>query len=132
MKLKSIQLGVDYIEGEVIDANINFKNHYNVDMLKVNTKHGIHEIIPGIMVNATGAFAGKYIEMLKKAATIKNINTPTITSLPVEAKKRNIFVFNCNIPDNTPIIIPPRNTPLVIDPTGIWFRYVQRYRNIYI
>ena len=131
MKKKSIELGVDYIDGEVVGANINHKGKYRIDSIAVkdtsnsnsNSKGDVVEYIGGNYVNTTGAFAGQFVEMLSNCAKTTNINTPKITALPVEARKRSVFVINCNVPEHTDVIVPPRSTPLVVDPSGIWFRY---------
>ena len=131
MKAKSIELGVKYIDGEVVNAKIHHEGKYRIESLDVifskdkdNDKiKEISQFSAGNYVNATGPFAGKFVDMLIASAAVNNINTRSITTLPVEARKRCVFVINCNIPENSPLIVPPRSTPLVIDPTGVWFRY---------
>jgi glycine/D-amino acid oxidase-like deaminating enzyme len=56
-------------------------------------------------VNAAGASAGKIAAMAK-------------INLPVEAKKRFVFVFSTPSGTNIP------NSPLVVDPCGVYFRSV--------
>lgn len=38
--------------------------------------------------------------------------------LPIEPRKRYVYVYKCNEPENS----APLNTPLVIDPSGVYFR----------
>jgi FAD-dependent oxidoreductase domain-containing protein 1 len=83
-------------------------------------------------VNATGAWAQDTLGIMIRAAAqqctqsvVKGSVADLITPIPVEARKRCIFVVDCQVPQSevqNGILYPPRSTPLVIDPSGIWFR----------
>ncbi|KAM9788392.1 FAD-dependent oxidoreductase domain-containing protein 1 [Neosynchiropus ocellatus] len=64
------------------------------------------------VVNAAGAFSGKLMEML---AFSDDKNTPGEFLLPVQPRKRFVYVFHC--PDG-----PGLDTPFLIDYSGAYFR----------
>ena len=135
MKTRAASLGVQYLAGEAVDADVSYANNrYTVDSVTVRG-----ELVPGSgsgtaggagvsrlrahrVVNAAGAFAGMFVDMLAAAAARRNTHTSSITPLPVEPRKRCIFVLDCLPPGDFPWAIPPRSTPLVVDTSGVWFR----------
>jgi glycine/D-amino acid oxidase-like deaminating enzyme len=129
--------GVQYIDGQVFDFSLShFRfNHYRIDELliiknrpKVVTGYVPNDIIKieaGLVVNAAGAWAGRLVDILQKVIESNNSKTK-ITRLPIESRKRCIFVVNS--PHSTVDTVavtdpcPPPDTPLVIDSSGVYFR----------
>ena len=74
------------------------------------------EVTGGTFINACGAWSGNLIDLFARQNNIKNIS-----SLPVKARKRNIFVVHCPSLNN-PHAIPSDKAPLTIDPVGVYFR----------
>ncbi|KAJ4923706.1 hypothetical protein JOQ06_013985 [Pogonophryne albipinna] len=113
-KRKALSLGAEQCIGEVTD----FKYTSNIattaegdqvaqsriTSVKVQVSNSLEyqPIECAIVVNAAGALSGKLAAMLG-------------ISLPVEPRKRYIYVFNC--PDG-----PGLDTPFLIDCSGVWFR----------
>ena len=137
MKQKAISLGVEYIEAEVIGAAMTraMNSPLSVDYLRVascargNKVHseGILHIKGEKFVNAAGAWAGKFVDMLIAHSPTSSSSAHTaITRLPVERRKRCIFTVHCPGAVSSPVgedpLCPPPNTPLVIDPSGVYFR----------
>jgi len=92
---KARALGVDYIKDEVSGIE---HRHGQVQTLKLA---GGGRLACGAAVNAAGPYAGR-------VAALAGI------ALPVTAKKRFVFVFDCRAE------LP--GCPLVIDPDGVYFR----------
>ncbi len=97
---KAISLGARYVHDEVTAIQRNSLSPYLIGRL--STKLFISKTI----VLATGAHINRAIPFI--AGT-----------LPVSAKKRDVFVFE------SPAQLA--NCPLVIDPSGVWFRPEGRY-----
>ncbi|XP_058484173.1 FAD-dependent oxidoreductase domain-containing protein 1 [Solea solea] len=66
-----------------------------------------------IVVNAAGAFSSKLAQILRVGSGAKN--TFEGISLPVEPRKRFVYVFHC--PDG-----PGLDTPFLVDYSGVYFR----------
>lgn len=121
MKKKSISVGVDYIEGEVVNAKLEGSpsspaSSANITSIDVKLSNGeIQKVSGNTYVNATGAWGGKLVDMLAKNAP----NPSGIAKLPVFRRKRNVFLVHCREKDHP---IPPALTPLTVDPTGVYFR----------
>ena len=123
MKSKSISLGVEYILGNAVNAEIHSENNkFKINNIQIHNNNNSESLYAQNIVNACGAFAGQVVDMLA-AATIK-YPVARITKLPVEPRKRCIFVVDCMLPVDAPpgLTIPPRSTPLVVDTSGVWFR----------
>lgn len=64
--------------------------------------------------------------MLSAAATTSTSgDTVRVTPLPVQARKRSLFLVHCSPDPSDPLSadsIPPTNTPLTVDSSGVWFR----------
>lgn len=114
VRQKAQSLGVQYLEGSVIGAKMSEED--SIDYLRVNLRKDgqpVQYISGSTYVNAAGAWAGRFVEMLRSFAP----HSKGIALLPVEARKRCIFNIHC-----PSVQAPPPSTPLVVDPTGVWFR----------
>ncbi|CAK4080853.1 unnamed protein product [Aphanomyces euteiches] len=106
LKKKNISMGVEYIEGTVAESME--KRGQVIDSVKVATSSGdVIEIQPGHVVNASGAWAHGTAQLAG------------IHDLPIRARKRTIFVFQC--PEAQPWT-GDAASPLVVDPSGVYFR----------
>ncbi|XP_077986829.1 FAD-dependent oxidoreductase domain-containing protein 1-like [Glandiceps talaboti] len=124
-KRKAISLGVKYIHGEV--SGFKLKQEKLVSSDKVNNpEHGSKikyielslpnsdEVIPlscSTVINAAGANASEIARLVSIGLGPGVLATP----LPVEAKKRYVFLFHC-------VNGPDCGSPLVIDRSGTYFR----------
>lgn len=123
LKNKILSMGVEIIEGTVVNGKLSPKsssvsNHKiaHIDVLSSNKTHTV--ISSGNYINCAGAWGGRIIEKLKDSVS----NPKVIRSLPVNPRKRNVFVIHCPglVPCYKPV--PPKMTPLVVDITGVFFR----------
>lgn len=71
-------------------------------------------------VNAAGPWAGTVMDSM--IAAVPGKNSGGMHRLPVEPRKRYVFVVHCPGLSECDYPPPPHNTPLVVDPTGAWFR----------
>lgn len=120
-KKKCISLGTQYVQGEVI--GFEFKNqsswkgeddvpHYTTNYLYLKDEVGeVHCVEFGYLVIAAGPYSGEVSKMLHIGLGPGLLRTP----LPVEPRKRYVYVFNC---ENGPGI----DMPLIIDPSGAYVR----------
>lgn len=120
-KKKSISLGTTYVNGEVIgfefenispfqddDKDPLYRTHY----LYLKDELGeIHCVEFAYLVVAGGPFSADIAQMLHIGLGPGLLSTP----LPVEPRKRYVYVFNC---ENGPGI----DMPLTIDPSGTYVR----------
>jgi len=108
MRAKARALGCDYLIDEVVGLEVSASH---VDCVKLK---GGGEINCGMLVNATGPRAGALAQM----AGIK---------LPVEPRKRTMFVFDCaRSPEGTAQVNGGR-LPLMVTPSGVWCRPEGQY-----
>ena len=131
--LQAVDQGVHYYEADVIgcDMALDSTAGSNYRINSVQCSNDI-SITGGTFVNATGAWSGSLIDQFARSNNIKNIS-----SLPVKARKRNIFVVHCPSShtsntgtgagagadeSNVHHPIPHDKSPLTIDPTGVYFR----------
>lgn len=131
IKKKAQSLGVEYIEAKVVGGQLTSAtpgstSSYKIDHLTaVNPKNPsttIH-INAGTVINAAGAWSGKFVENLSKSVS----NSASVHPLPVNPRKRCIFSIHCRAPsglaeNGKEYPMPPSNTPLVVDPSGVYFR----------
>lgn len=98
LKIEARALGVTFVMGEVVAIE---RDGSRVD--GVTLAEGMR-IAAAHIVNCAGPFAGA-------VARLAGVD------LPVEPRKRFIFVFDCRD-------VPPalHNAPLTVDPSGVWFR----------
>ncbi|MCB6184647.1 FAD-binding oxidoreductase [Leeia sp. TBRC 13508] len=98
---KARSLGVEYIENEVVDVVTDGKQVTAVRLASGET------IQCGQMLNSAGTRG-------PKIARLAGLN------IPVEPRKRNLFVFECETPLEGVV-------PLMIDPSGVFFRQEGKY-----
>lgn len=126
MKRKAVSLGVDYIHGNVLGGKFTgdgpTPTTYNIDSVDVELKGGVGGSVVTLkadkFVNAAGPWASKLVESLSGG----NAAGAAVAHVPVEARKRVVFVVDCQPPKSSNLLVPPRATPLTVDPSGIWFR----------
>ena len=92
---KARSAGVEYLQDEVVGMR---SSAGRINTLQLR---GGASVAAGLVINA----AGPYARLVAQMAGV---------SLPVEARKRNVFVVSC--PDTLP------GCPLVCDTSGAWFR----------
>jgi FAD-dependent oxidoreductase domain-containing protein 1 len=114
MKQRAMSLGVEYADGDV--ARAYSADGKTIESVSMTTQSGESVDVKGrYFVNAAGAWASPLIDKL--AAGLGR----TLPTLPVERRKRCVFIIHCK-PGNEAAIVPPASTPLVIDPQGVYFR----------
>jgi glycine/D-amino acid oxidase-like deaminating enzyme len=111
LKHKATSMGVDFVEDYVEGGKLQDNdNNSGIKLTEINLKSG-SSLKSNIFVNAAGAWSANFIEQLKQ-----NSNK-VILSLPVEARKRCMFMFHCPLDE-----APPHTTPLTVLPSGVYFR----------
>jgi len=124
-KRKALSLGTTFVNGEVVGFDFREEEEVYVEddrgkkhayeyleRLKVKTEDGtIQPLKFAIVIVAAGAYSGE-VARLAKIGTGPNILKVPI---PVEPRKRYVFVYHC--PKG-----PGIDCPLVIDPTRTYFR----------
>lgn len=124
-KNRAIEYGAHYVQGEAV--GFDFKHQEDIimeglapgtykglDKVQVKMANGeIRTIKFAICVMAAGAQSGK----LARLANIGTGKGLLSIPLPVEPRKRYVYVYKCD-KDNGPGL----NTPLTIDPNGTYFR----------
>ncbi|KAG8008482.1 FAD-dependent oxidoreductase domain-containing protein 1 [Nibea albiflora] len=122
---KAISMGVIQCCGQVTDFKYTTNMVLNDDGERLGLRriHSVKVQMPNsleyqpvecaVVVNAAGAFSGKLAEMLGIGLGPKD--TITGIPVPVEPRKRYIYVFHC--PDG-----PGLDTPFLIDYSGVYFR----------
>ncbi|CAL1295055.1 unnamed protein product [Larinioides sclopetarius] len=120
-KKKACSLGAQYVHGEVI--GFEFEDHavgrggdakplLQANYLYVKDEVGdIHCIEFGSLVIAAGPYSADVAQLLNIGQGDGLLGVP----LPVEPRKRYVYVFNCESG-------PGINMPLLIDPTGTYVR----------
>ncbi|KAK3087818.1 hypothetical protein FSP39_011030, partial [Pinctada imbricata] len=116
LKQKNISLGVRYCDAEVIGFNrdeINNMNSYpKLTEIKLKDRDGDRFDIKFMFcVNCAGAWSGEVARM----AGVGTEMDPLRVSLPVEPRKRYVYVAHC--PEG-----PGLSAPLTVDTTGAYFR----------
>jgi len=122
LKKKSMTLGVEFVEGNVVGAKLaknsphSGPSSYVIDSVSLKKTGGVEEeITGGMVVNAAGAWSSQILDIFASKADYPTV----ITRMPVRRRKRCIFVVHCRSSD---IPIPLPTTPLVVDPSGVYFR----------
>uniref|UniRef100_A0A182QTS3 FAD dependent oxidoreductase domain-containing protein n=1 Tax=Anopheles farauti TaxID=69004 RepID=A0A182QTS3_9DIPT len=122
---RAIEYGAHYVEGEMVGFGfrqqpdiladgIEEGSYEGIDRAFVRMKDGeMREIKFAIAVIAAGAQSGA----IAKMARIGTGNGMLSIPLPVEPRKRFVYVFQCENDQG-----PGINTPLTIDPAGTYFR----------
>lgn len=128
MKRKALSLGVDFVQGEVVGSTLSTNSpgtgKHTIQSVDVQIKdgagvsNGVVALKADKFVNAAGPWAGKLVTTMAGGSD----SGVCVAPVPVEARKRVVFVVDCSPPANSGLIVPPRATPLTVDPQGIWFR----------
>ncbi|KAF4322963.1 hypothetical protein G195_004030 [Phytophthora kernoviae 00238/432] len=112
MKRKSMDLGVDVLEGEVKHFDLGGQNQ--IEKVHIEMKNSpecedlrYNSVRAGSVVNAAGCWSAKLLEACGSF------------DYPVKPRKRSMFAFHCPVDE---IWKGPAATPLVIDPNGVYFR----------
>ncbi|XP_055547441.1 FAD-dependent oxidoreductase domain-containing protein 1 [Wyeomyia smithii] len=124
-KKRAIEYGAHYVNAEVVGfefrklpnvlvGNSSMGEHEGLDKVFIRMKDGETRTVKfSIVIIAAGAESGKVAKMARVGTGKGVLSVP----LPVEPRKRYVYVFQCEN-DRGPGI----NTPLTIDPTGTYFR----------
>uniref|UniRef100_A0A1Q3FJ94 Putative oxidoreductase n=1 Tax=Culex tarsalis TaxID=7177 RepID=A0A1Q3FJ94_CULTA len=126
-KKRAIEYGAHYVEAEMVGfefrkqpdilaEGINQGEYEGLDKAYIRMKNGgeVRDIKFSIAIIAAGAASGKIAKMARIGTGQGMLSVP----LPVEPRKRYVYVYQCGADDGGPGI----NTPLTIDPTGTYFR----------
>jgi FAD-dependent oxidoreductase domain-containing protein 1 len=137
--IKAIDLGVKYLDGEVVDANmttttssissqnISVITEGNVKSLiirNIRTKE-VTSLSTEYIVSAAGAWSNSLLSAITQSQP-----NMKVFNLPIRPKKRCIFIVQCPVTSveflssssSSSTSVPPLTTPLVIDPSGVYFR----------
>lgn len=110
-KKKALSMGVHYIQGEVVGADVQSTVRSVQASLPTGEQRTIH---CNHLVNASGPWASRVAAMA--GVGLREHSNPIMhTELPVRPRKRLVFVFKC--PEG-----PTTDCPLVVDPSGVFFR----------
>jgi FAD-dependent oxidoreductase domain-containing protein 1 len=117
LKNKSKMMGVDFIEAEVLGGEVETdaaSGGLALRSLQIRSGEdtAVESIKGNTFVNCAGAWSNGIVSMLDKTSPSH------IRGLPVEARKRCIFMFQCQDEDRR----PPAETPLTVMPDGAYFR----------
>ena len=115
LKSKSIEMGVQYIHGELCGSK---RDESTGEIVSVDIQHldqsmsGASTYNTDFVVNAAGAYCGDVMSIL--AGPERPLHYPT----PVKPRKRSVFFFHCAADKNVPPI-----APLTVDsPAPVYFR----------
>jgi len=108
MRAKARSLGADYLVDEVVGLT------YSSNRVEIVHLGSGEEISCGKLVNAAGPGAG----VLAAMADI---------SLPVEPRKRTMFVFDCSRSPQGTATVNSGHLPLMVNPGGVWCRPEGQY-----
>ncbi|KAK7496987.1 hypothetical protein BaRGS_00011723 [Batillaria attramentaria] len=125
LKQKNISLGVKYVTGELeafetqeerekySEGGGPDRPHKSLVNALIRTRDDkLYSTKFAMVVNCAGPWAG---EVAMKAMIGSGENIDLATPLPVEPRKRFVYVVHC--PDG-----PGLDTPFLVDPTGVYFR----------
>lgn len=118
LRRKAVSLGAQYLNAELVGFEFERIRNYQgefpdpVHHALVKTPDGVtHKISFAILVVAAGPHSGQVAKLLRIGAGPGNLET----ALPVEPRKRYVYVVHC--PDG-----PGLNFPLVVAPDGVYCR----------
>ncbi len=121
LRRMSAEMGVTFYEGEAYNAN--FTDNSGMDTLRLDSIDAVIKdktlgnintnLKAKTFINAAGAWSSKLVDTL----TQKIPDGRSITTVPVEARKRCIFNLHC--PSAS---APPPSSPLTVSPSGVYFR----------
>lgn len=124
-KKRAIEYGAHYTEAELVGfefrqhpdilaEGVNPGTYEGLDKAYLKMKNGeIRDVKFSVVIIAAGAQSGEVAKLARIGTGKGMLSIP----LPVEPRKRYVYVFQCQN-DSGPGI----NTPLTIDPTGTYFR----------
>ncbi|XP_076454623.1 FAD-dependent oxidoreductase domain-containing protein 1-like [Babylonia areolata] len=120
LKQKNLSLGVKYVTGELEsfetstgDEYVTNDPHQTLVNAQISTRDGrTHGCKFAVVVNCAGPWAG---EVARKAGIGASRKFELISPLPVEPRKRYVYVVHC--PTG-----PTLDCPLLVDPSGVYFR----------
>jgi len=127
LKRKSLEMGAHYVQAEIIGfeyqkqpdifvQGIESGQYEQARVAIVKMPDGeIHKITFAICVIAAGAQSGNVAKLARIGAGPGMLSIP----LPIEPRKRFVYVFSC---EENSTVGPGINTPLVIDPSNVYFR----------
>ena len=115
LRAKAKHMGVTFVKGRVASLSMDSAaaaGARKITSVRVDAADGKSvEIGAGAVVNAAGAFADNIVRMCGD----------DVAHLPVRARKRAIFSFDCR-GGGSSSVPSSESTPLVVDPTGVYFR----------
>lgn len=126
MKRRALELGAHYVNGEAVGFEFRKQPDIQVEGVELGQYEGLDRVLVkmpngeiepikfAIAIVAAGAQSGKVAKLARVGAGAGMLTVP----LPVEPRKRYVYVFSCDENVNAPGL----NTPLVIDPTNVYFR----------
>lgn len=124
-KKKATEYGAHFVNGEAVDFEFTIqenvvvsgqqsKKYESLDRVVVKMPNGeMRSIKFALCVLASGADSQKVGQLAKIGMGEDVLSVP----IPVERRKRYVYVFNCQSQNSTSI-----STPLTIDPNGTYFR----------
>lgn len=119
-KHKNLALGVKYVNGEVVGfdkqtykvaGSNGYEERYSINSAQVKSEGTIYQSQFALVINCAGPWAGDVAKLAGIGTGEKILSVP----LPVEPRKRYVYVFHC--PKG-----PGIESPLLIDPSGFYFR----------
>lgn len=129
LKKRAIEYGAHYLNAEVV--GFDFKKHEDliVEGVDIGTYEALDRVIVkmpdgsvepikfGMCVIAAGAQSGNVAKLARIGTGSNMLSVP----LPIEPRKRYVYVFGCD-EEKHQNAGSTLNTPLVIDPSNVYFR----------
>lgn len=130
LKKRAIEHGAHFLHAEVVGFEFQAQKDMLVEGVPAGTYESLNRVIVkmpdgsvepikfGICILAAGAQSGNIAKMMKIG---KGTDSVLSVPLPIEPRKRYVYVFGCE-EDKNPEAGSTLNTPIVIDPTNVYFR----------
>lgn len=127
---KALEFGAHYVNGEVVDFEFKNQPDMVIEGVDPGSYEGLERLIVkmpdgeikaikfAICIIAAGPQSG-FVSKLAKIGTGKGMLS---IPLPVEPRKRFVYVFSCQENASMKYPSPGLNTPLTIDPSNVYFR----------
>lgn len=107
-------MGSNFANYQTLTGNSSFGEYEGLEKARIQMKDGeVKQVKFAIAIIAAGAQSGNVAKMARIGSGKGMLSVP----LPIEARKQNLYVFQCKN-DGEPGI----NTPLTIGPQGTFFR----------